>query len=304
MSYLKKLIANPGILFITMGHRGFFHWMSDEQYLKIAYRIKVGKRLNLNPPRTFGEKLQWMKIHDHNPEYTRRVDKYEAKGIAAELIGEKYVVPCYGVRERFEDIDFGILPEQFVLKCAHDSGSFVICKDKATFDFKAAQRKLTDCLRHSFYWGQREWAYKDVKPRIIAEEYIPSLGRPESVEYKLTCFDGKVKLITICHGIVHTDFSLRQNDHFDRDFNRLNFYAFYKSLGGEMERPKELDEIIQISEKLAAGLPEVRVDSYVVNSKVYFGEMTFYTWSGFLIYNPSEWDQVMGDWFTLPEIKE
>ncbi|MBP3717881.1 MAG: glycosyl transferase, partial [Paludibacteraceae bacterium] len=201
----------------------------------------------------------------------------------------------------FDDIDFDKLPNQFCLKCTHDSGSYIICKDKSTFDIDAARKKFNRYMKGRFFWYGREWAYKNVKPRIMAQEYIDSLGKPESVEYKLTCFNGKVKFITVCSGIAHSDYELRKNDHFDRDWNKLDWYAYYKPSGKVIKRPEFMDEIIEISDKLAEGFPQVRIDSYVINEKVYFGEMTFYTWSGLIEFTPDEWDEKIGSWWNLPE---
>ncbi len=140
---VKMIVKKPMLLFLTLGHRGWFKWMDDETYLKIAYRIKMGKKLNLDHPITFNEKLQWLKLHDRKPEYTMMVDKYEVKKWVAEKIGKQYIIPTLGVWEKFDDIDFDLLPEQFVLKCTHDSGGLIICRDKSNFDRKLAQKKLT-----------------------------------------------------------------------------------------------------------------------------------------------------------------
>ncbi|MBQ9897352.1 MAG: cobalamin biosynthesis protein, partial [Synergistaceae bacterium] len=170
-------------------------------------------------------------------------------------------------------------------------------------DVEAARKTLNKHLKINYYWGKREWPYKNVKPRIIAEKYIDSLGKPESIEYKLTCFNGVAKLITICKGIAHTDFDKRTNDHYDRDLNPLKWYAYYKNSPVPVQPPKEIHEIIALSEKLAAGIPQVRVDSYLIDNKIYFGEMTFYTWAGFIRFNPPEWDEILGSWIELPKLK-
>lgn len=205
---IKKFIENPGLLFISLGHRGWFHWMSDETYLKIAYRVKMGKKLNLDPPVTFNEKLQWLKLNDRKPEYTTMVDKYEAKKWVAERIWGGYVIPTLGVWEHFDEIDFDKLPNQFVLKCTHDSGGLVICRDKSKVDKEAAHKKIETCLKHNFFWGQREWAYKAVKPRILAETYMEdetakTMGSNGLTDYKFFCFNGIPKLVYVSCGLEH-----------------------------------------------------------------------------------------------------
>jgi hypothetical protein len=169
----------------------------DKLYVQLYYRLITGKKLNLENPQTYSEKCQWMKLYYQRPELSKMVDKYEVKKIVADTIGSEYVVECYGVWNSFDEIDFDKLPNKFILKCTHDSGGFVICKDKATFDKEEARRKFAHFLSHDHYWFSREWAYKNVKPRILAERYMDSLGKPESIEYKITCMGGAVFTVTI-----------------------------------------------------------------------------------------------------------
>ena len=301
MKKIFNLLIHPKRLVMSLlSHYGSF--INDKTYLKLIYFIKFGRKLNLKNPTRHCDKLQWYKLYYHNPLMTKCVDKYEVTNYVKEKIGEKYLIPTLGIWDNFDDIDFDKLPNQFCLKCTHDSGSYIICKDKSTFDIDAARKKFNRYMKGRFFWYGREWAYKNVKPRIMAQEYIDSLGKPESVEYKLTCFNGKVKFITVCSGIAHSDYELRKNDHFDRDWNKLDWYAYYKPSGKVIERPEFMDEIIDISDKLAEGFPQVRIDSYVINGKVYFGEMTFYTWSGLIEFTPDEWDEKIGSWWNLPEI--
>ena len=295
---IKKFIENPGLLFISLGHRGWFHWMSDETYLKIAYRIKMGKNLNLNPPVTFNEKLQWLKIHDRRPEYTTMVDKYEAKKWIADRIGEEYIIPTLGVWEHFDEIDFDKLPNQFVLKCTHDSGGLVICRDKSKFDKKAARKKIETCLKHNFFWGQREWPYKNVKPRIIAEKYMEDSAINELRDYKFFAFRGVVKAMFIA--------SNRQSgkttaDYFDMKFKPLNFTWGYPNSHILPEKPKNFTDMIKAAEVITKDIPEARIDFYEVDGKMYFGEITFFDGSGMQRMNPDKWDKILGDWIELPE---
>lgn len=298
MKYLRKILKEPemaGIYFMVLTAR---LWPA-ELYLKCYYYLHLHEWLNLKHPRNFNEKLNWLKLHDRNPLYTKLADKCEVKKYVAEKIGSDKVIPLLGVWDHFDEIDFDQLPDQFVLKCTHDSGGFRICKDRNSFDYEEARRFFDKELRKNFYWNKREWVYKDIKPRIIAEPYIDSLGRPESFEYKLTCMNGVCKVFTLCTGIAHSDFELRTNDNYDRDFNHLPWYAYYKNSKKPVQIPPQANEMIEYAEKLSEGIPQVRVDFYIINDKVYFGEMTFYTWAGIIEFTPPEWNDIMGSWLEL-----
>lgn len=295
---VKDFVKKPGLLFISLGHRGWFHWMDDETYLKIAYRIKMGKKLNLNPPVTFNEKLQWLKLHDRRPEYTTMVDKYEAKKWVADRIGEEYIIPTLGVWNHFDEIDFNTLPNQFVLKCTHDSGGLVICRDKSKLDKVAARKKIETCLKHNFFWGQREWPYKNVKPRIIAEQYMEDAATGELRDYKYFAFRGIAKAMFIA--------SNRQTgettaNYFDMEFKPLDLTWGYPNSKKLPDKPQNFEEMARIAEQLTKELPESRVDFYEVNGKTYFGEITFFDGSGMQRFNPDSWDEAFGKWVKLPE---
>lgn len=298
---LKYFLTKRGGLFFLLASRNLLDWMGDEAYLRQIYRYTFGCEPDFAHPKNFNEKLNWMKLHDHNPLYTRMVDKYEVKAYVAERIGAEHVIPLVGGPwNSVDEIDFDALPEQFVLKCTHDSGSFVVCRDKASFDIPAAKEKLRKRLKVNYFGKNREWAYKNVPPRIIAEQYMPSLGNPDSVEYKLTCFDGRVGIITVCRGVPHSSFEARTNDNFDREGNHLPWYAFYKNAKERPVLPPQIGEIVDYAEKLSAGIPQVRCDFYLIDGKVYFGEFTFYTWAGFIEFTPPEWNDIMGSWLKLP----
>lgn len=295
---LKDIIKRPQLLFLTLGHREWFNWMSDEQYLKIAFWAKMGIWPNIDYPKTYSEKLQWIKLHDRNPLYTKLVDKYEVKLLVAEKIGDKYIIPTLGVWDNVEDIDFDSLPNQFVLKCTHDSGGLVICKDKRELDIDAAKKKLNTCLKHSFYWGMREWPYKDVKPRIIAEQYMED-ETGELRDYKFFCFDGEVKALFIASDRtkdIETKF-----DFYDEDFNHLPFTNGHPNAEVPPSKPVCFEEMKELAQILSKGIPHVRVDFYEIIGKVYFGEMTFFHWSGMTPFVPEEWDDKFGSWIKLPE---
>lgn len=298
---VKDILKNPLLLFMTLGHRELLNWMKDETYLKIAFRASMGKKLNLEEPQTYSEKLQWLKLYNRNPIYTKWVDKYEAKKLAAAIIGEEYIIPTIGCWEHFDDIDFDLLPAQFVLKCTHDSGGLVICKDKGKLDKMSAKKKIETCLKHSFYWGLREWPYKDIKPRIIAEPYMEDEKTKELRDYKFFCFDGEVKALFVATergGQEETKF-----DFFDSEYQHLPFLNGHPNAPITPEKPGCFEEMKVLAGKLSKGFPEVRVDLYECNGKVYFGEMTFFHWSGLMPYEPEEWDYKFGSWIKLPEKK-
>lgn len=275
--------------------------MPDRVYLAWTYKKRMGKKLNLRNPKTLNEKLNWLKLYNRNPIYTTMVDKYEVKNFVSNRIGAEHVVQLYGVYDSFDEIDFTQLPNQFVLKCTHDSGGYIVCKDKAQLNIEDARKKIEPLLKKAWYSGSREWAYKNVKPRIIAERYIDSLGKHDSYEYKLTCCNGIVKIITICTGIAHDKIELRTNDNFDRNLNHQPWYAIYKNSLTPVKLPDQLDEMIAYAEILAKDIPYVRVDFYIHDGIVYFGEFTFYTWGGFIQFSPEEWDLKLGQLVTLPK---
>ena len=274
--------------------------IDDERFLKEYYFCYMGKPLDIENPKTLCEKLQWLKLYDHNPRYTNLVDKYDVRKFVTDTIGEKYLVPNCGVWKNFDDIDFNALPQQFVLKCTHNSGCFFVVKDKNNFDKEKAKRILEAGLKRNYFYSSREWVYKNVEPRIIADKYIDTLGNPDSVEYKITCFNGKVDFVTFCKGKAHADFSERTNDHYDRNFEKMKWYVNYKNTDIDWQKPAQWEELIEISEKLAKDIPYVRCDFYIDGDKIYFGEMTFYTWSGIMPFEPKEWDRKLGDKLLLP----
>ena len=295
---VKDIIKNPALLFLTFGHRGFFNWMSDEQYLKIAYRARMGKKLNLDNPQTFSEKLQWLKLYDRNPEYIMMVDKYEAKKYVAEKIGEEFIIPTLGLWDKFDDIDFDSLPNQFVLKCTHDSGGLVICKDKSKLDVTAAKRIIRGCLKHNYFWGMREWPYKNVKPRIIAEKYMVDESGYELKDYKIFCFDGVPKAMFIATDRA-TEGEETKFDFFDMDFKHLPFTNGHPNANREIKCPASFELMKELADKLSKGIPQVRVDFYDINGQVYFGELTLSHWSGMTPFVPEEWDYKFGRWINF-----
>ncbi len=276
----KRFICEPNYRFLLLDDFGWFDKWSDIKYLNKKYEVFMGKKLNIEQPRTFNEKLQWLKLYDRKPEYSKMVDKYDAKEYVADKIGEEYIIPTLGVWDRFEDIDFDSLPNQFVLKCTHDSGGLVICKDKSTLDIKKAKEKINKSLKQNFFFKGREWPYKNVKPRIIAEKYMVDSSVNELRDYKFFCFDGQVDCVMVCFDRSSGDTKFY---FFDRTWNLLRYNIRGKEAPENftIPKPSNMNEMFDIAEELSKGLPFARVDLYSVSGKTYFGEITFFPASGF-----------------------
>jgi len=269
----------------------------DKLYIQIKYFYRFHKFANIKNPKTFNEKLQWMKMYDRNPLYTKLCDKYEVKNYVKDVIGERYIIPTLGVYDRFEDIDFDKLPNQFVLKCTHDSGGLVIVKDKEKMNKDRAKEIIESSLKTNYYYHSREWPYKNIKPRIIAEKYMEDQSG-DLKDYKFFCFDGKVKALYVASErqdkSVETKF-----DFFDADFNHLPFVNSHPNSTKKIEKPSNYYHMVDVASKLSKGFKQVRIDLYTINNEVYFGEMTFFHMSGFQPFKPEEWDYTFGSWFQI-----
>lgn len=274
-------------------------FIPDKAYIQIYYFSHFKRLANLKNPKTYNEKLNWLKLHDRNPLYTHLVDKYEAKEYVAEIIGNEYIIPTFGVWEHFDDINFDALPNQFVLKCTHDSEGLVIVKDKSRMDKIAAKDKIEAALKLNFYYIGREWPYKDVKPRIIAEKYMEDHVDGELRDYKFFCFNGEPKAMFIASD---RSKDATKFDYYDLNFNHLNLKQRYPN-AGNVRKPATFDKMIELSKILAKKMPHVRVDFYEVDGKLYFGELTFYHFSGFMPFQPAKWDDIFGEWLKLPRSK-
>ena len=277
---------------------GFLKWLPDKQYLRLYYFIKFKRHLNLKNPQTYNEKLQWLKLYNRRPEYTTIVDKYEVKKFISNIIGEQYIIPTLGVWDSVEDIDFDALPNQFVLKCTHDSGGLVVCKDKSSLDISETKNILNKALKTSFYYIGREWPYKNVKPRIIAEKYMEDTLTGELRDYKFFCFDGVVKSFRVD---TERGTGNVKMDYFDRNGKHMPFERGHKNADVMPKVPQNINEMMDIAEKLSKGFCHLRVDLYNANGEIYFGELTFFSANGMVPFNPKEWDYKFGEWITLPK---
>lgn len=269
----------------------------DALYLKIMYRLNIGERLNLKKPINYTEKLQWLKLYYRDPVLCELVDKYRVRDHIAKTIGSNYLIPLLGVWDSFNDIDFDALPDRFVLKCNHDSGSVIICKDKKTFDIEKARKKLSLALKNNMYYFEREWPYKGVKPLILCEEYLEDTVGKALTDYKFFCFNGEPKVMYQSRDKAEEPYT----DFFDMDYNHLPIRMRDPNAKIPPSKPESFEKMKQLAATLSKGFPHVRVDFYEVNGAIYFGELTFYHCSGMVKVNPPEWNEKMGGWLILPK---
>ncbi len=298
MQSLNNYIRNPKMLGISLlSHFGT--WLPDSIYLRIMFRLKMGHRLNLKKPCTFNEKLQWLKLYNRKPEYTRMVDKSEAKIVAENILGKGYVIPTLGVWDKFEDINFSSLPDRFVLKTTNGGGGggVIICRDKTKLNSVSAAEQLNSSLKANIYRHLKEWPYKNVKPRILAEQFMVDESG-ELRDYKFYCFNGEPKVFLVAS----ERFSGHRTyfDYFDMEGNHLPFTQGGTNNPVTPALPSTFEEMKQVAKKLSHGLPHVRIDLYSVDEKVYFGEFTFFDSSGFEKFTPEKWDNIFGEWLILP----
>lgn len=294
---IVKALKNPCYAVHAVLNRMSPYIKNDEFVVKAGYLLSTHHVLNLKHPKTFNEKLQWLKLHDQHEEYTQMVDKAAAKDYVANIIGDEYIIPTLGVWDKFDDIDFDKLPDKFVLKCTHDSGGLIICKDKSTLDIDKARKRINYCLHKNPYWATREYPYKNVKPRILAEKYMVDESGTELKDYKFFCFDGEPKFIEV-------DFDRfigHKRNIYDIEWNLLDFeIKFPSNFNHVIEKPASLDEMINVAKKLSKDIPFVRVDLYSINGQVYFGELTFFHGSGCEKFSPEIWNYKLGGWMDLP----
>lgn len=269
----------------------------DKLFLQLMFYARMGRKLDLKNPKSFNEKLQWLKLYNRNPEYTKMVDKYEAKEYVASIIGNEFIIPTIGIYNTVDEIPWESLPNQFVLKCTHDSGGIVICKDKNTLDIEEAKKKLSKGLSKTYFYQNREWPYRNVKPRIICEKYMVDESGYELKDYKFFCFNGTPKIFKV-------DFNRtcgHRANYYDLDWNLLEFgeVKFPFDPERKIEKPLNFELMVKIAAKLSRDIPFVRVDLYNTNGKIFFGELTFFPSSGSGRFSDDKWDKTLGDWVTL-----
>lgn len=294
-----RYLRDSDYRFLIDSKYGFYDKLSDEEYIKMIFKAFMGYELDLDNPKTFNEKLQWLKLYDRKPEYTIMVDKFAVRNYIADKIGEEYLIPLLGVWDDPDEIDFGMLPNQFVLKCNHNSGlGMCICKDKSKINISKVKRELKRGLKQDYYLTGREWPYKNVKRKIIAEQYMEDTGLRELRDYKFFCFGGIVK----CFKIDFDRFIEHHANYYDSNKNILDFGEI--NLPPEPDRnikiPGSIEKMEELAEILSKSIPFVRADFYDVDGRIYFGELTFFPDSGHGKFTKEEWDNIMGAWIKLP----
>ncbi len=296
---IHSLVHNPRHFFAAILYR-VGGWLSDNLYLRWIYYLETGIRLNLNNPQRYNEKLQWLKLYYRNPLWTQLVDKYAVKDIVRERVGDSYVVPCLGVWNRAEDIEWDKLPKRFVLKTTHDGGNngVFIVKDKSTIVKKKLKKKINHSLHRNTFLLGREWPYKNVHRRVFAEEYLEGTDG-DLRDYKFFCFDGEVKYLYVATerqsgGEVKFNF-------FDAEFNALALWQSHPMSDKNIGKPKMFEQMKALAATLSKGLLQVRVDLYEINGRIFFGEYTFFSLGGFASFHPDEWDFIWGEHIHLPE---
>lgn len=299
----NKYISNQEYRLRVNSKLGLYNNMDDKKFIEKMFKATMDYPLNLENPKSFNEKLQWLKLYDRNPLYTKLVDKYKVREYISEKIGEDYLIPLLGVWDDPEEIDFDSLPNKFVLKCNHNSGlGMCICTDKSKIDIKKVKNELKSGLAQNYYLNGREWPYKNVSRKIICEKYMTDETGKNLRDYKFYCFDGKPKIV----GIYQDRNSDKETtgDFFDMNFEWVDLRFGMPNALNKPQKPQKFQEMIKIAEILSEGMPEVRVDLYISNNKIYFGELTFFDGGGFDKIEPPEWDYKLGSWIKLPKIKK
>lgn len=296
LNMLKSFFTNKEMRFSYLAKLGVYNHMSDEDYLMRKFQLTFNRKLDLQNPQTFNEKLQWLKLYDRKPIYTTMVDKYEAKKYVASIIGDEHIIPTLGVWEHFDEIDFDSLPNQFVLKCTHDCGGLIICKDKSKLDIAAAKKKIEKCMKRNYYWSGREWPYKNVKPRIIAEKYMEDKNKIELWDYKFFCFNGLAK----CYKVDFDRFVSQKANYFTAEgkLMQLGEDICFPDFKKAIPIHANLEKIKEFAAKLSEIKPFIRTDFYDIDGKVLFGELTFYPASGFEKFIYEENNE---SWLKFPE---
>lgn len=298
MRKIIECLKNPNLFLYYLDKKRIIT-IEDKKYLEILYKKVMNKKLDLNNPKTFNEKLQWLKLYDRNPKYNKMVDKFEVKKYVSDIIGQEYIIPTLGVYDRVEDINFEELPDKFVIKCTHDSGSVMICKNKKEFDINNCKKALTKELKINYFYQNREWPYKDIKPRVLAEKYMQNKKDQSLKDYKFYCFNGEPKYLYVSEGL--EDHSTAKISFFDMNFEFAGFYRDdFRKFDKKPEKPINFEKMKEIAKKLSQEIPFLRVDLYEIEGKIYFSELTFTPCAGFMPFNPEEFDGKLGNLLELP----
>lgn len=298
----SNALKQPSATFYAAVCKLFGRFMSDKFYLSLLYKMTFGSKLNWEHPSTFSEKLQWLKLYNRRPEYTTMVDKAAVKKYVADIIGEEYIIPTLGIWDRPEDIEWEKLPNRFVLKCTHDSHSVIIVKDKEALNKEEACKKLAKSLKNDFYRVSREWPYKNVPHRILAEAYLePKPDTNDLPDYKFFCFNGEPKFCQVVSGRG----SQLCFDFFDKDWVHQSFHEprIYPFAETEPSKPKNFEKMLDLARQLASDKPFARIDFYDLHDNVYFGEITFFPAAGMGGFAPEDYDGLLGAMITLPGCK-
>mgnify|MGYP002858389228 CR=1 FL=1 len=276
--------------------------ISDRYYIEQQWKRIMDYPLDLDNPKTFNEKIQWLKIYNRKSQYTLLADKYRVKEVISKTLGKQFVIPTLSVYSAVNQIKLSELPEQFVLKCNHDSGSIILCEDKSTFDLVDAQKKLSIALKRNYYSISKEWVYRNIKPCIIAEPYLKDDKEKDLHDYKFFVFNGKVR----CFKIDFLRYTNHGANYYDCEGNILPFgeNCCKPQYDRHLDIPEQLPQLINFAEKIAKDIPFLRVDFYIVNGHIFFGERTFYPTSGYGTFTEKKWDDTLGDWLQLPSRKK
>lgn len=299
LNKIVKGIKEPELIINYILNKKITRIIPDKTLLKIKYKVVMGKKLNLDNPQSFNEKLQWLKLYDRKTGYNKLVDKYAVRQHIMDTIGKEYLIPLMGVYDTYDEIDFNVLPNQFVLKPNHTSGDIFICKDKSQINYVVLEKQVKKWLKREYYWLHREWPYKNIKPKIICEKFMSDKETAPD-DYKILCFHGKAKLIE-----VHIDrYGDHKQDFYDAQWNKTKLSQEGTNSELIYEKPQQLKEMIQLSEQLSANMAHVRIDWYIVEETLYFGEITFFDGAGFTPFENEEDDYLLGSWITLPVSKK
>lgn len=292
-----ELVKTPQKLLLPAGQNGLLKFLPDKVYLKAVFKAETGYTLDLDHPKTYNEKLQWIKLYDRKPEYIAYADKYLVRDYIAKKLGEKYLVPLIGVYKKTEDIHWDELPNRFVLKCNHASGTNIICKNKNELDFFAVEKQLNSWLKKNAFWGAREWCYKNIEPCIICEEFIETQDGNTPDDYKFMCFNGDPRLIQVHHDR-YGDHTL---DYYTPEWKKADLQRIDADISArDVEKPDKLEEMLFIARELSKDMYYARIDLYYIKEKIYFGEITLYPTGGFSTFTRYEDDLLLGSYIKLP----